>query len=330
VGKSSLINYLAGKPVAKTGAGKPVTPKGEFQEVTIPSPRKPDVHVTFYDSWGLEADQGEIWKRVMGEKLDATLALEKVISGIIYCASYANNRIQDFEIELAGDLLAKRYRVILALTKADMSNFAVAKDVYRRRFNEGLKDYAGDYTFVDIAAEAKPKIGQSAAGAAFGKDELFAAIEQDIHANFRTVILARFAEWKKGSLDEVRSLRHSILSVIDKFPGDFWKTNFSKAKEIHDEMAGKILHLQQEVFRRLSDDLKHAGSLHKHFTGAFFHSPILTDPFSLFDLVFYPLIVGKQELQGDLRAVLLRATEDFEDQINKAYEEAEKTLWEMK
>nr|WP_252866342.1 GTPase [Wohlfahrtiimonas chitiniclastica] len=48
VGKSSLINYLFGDNVAKTGVGKPVTTNG-FHEIKH---FIKDMPVNIYDSWG--------------------------------------------------------------------------------------------------------------------------------------------------------------------------------------------------------------------------------------------------------------------------------------
>ena len=52
VGKSSLVNALVGKEVAKVGSVKPQTPYGIFKYEAEIDGKK----VNVYDSWGIERD----------------------------------------------------------------------------------------------------------------------------------------------------------------------------------------------------------------------------------------------------------------------------------
>lgn len=93
-GKSALINYLYGEEVLKEGIGKPVTAKGDFKSLRVPSPLKPDVTITIYDSWGLEANRAEEWERLMREKLTATLSYADMITAwCIACLMNTGSKI---------------------------------------------------------------------------------------------------------------------------------------------------------------------------------------------------------------------------------------------
>jgi predicted GTPase len=143
-GKSSLINYLYGADVVRTGSGPPQTVRGDFTKISVPSPFKPDVRINIFDSWGLESDKAEDWETIIDAKLNAELSFDEMVYAIVYCSSYANDRIQPFEISMLKKLLSKQYKVTIALTNADNSGFETKKKVFREKFAKELAEYRGD------------------------------------------------------------------------------------------------------------------------------------------------------------------------------------------
>lgn len=114
VGKSSLINAVFGRDVAKTGAGKPVTERIESYE----PPNRP---IRLYDTVGLEAKDYDKTRAAI-----ITLINECNKSGepkdrlhiLWLCISETSARVQDAERDLVKLARANHLPVIVALTKA--------------------------------------------------------------------------------------------------------------------------------------------------------------------------------------------------------------------
>ncbi|HCN47275.1 MAG TPA: hypothetical protein DIT18_17765 [Pseudomonas sp.] len=97
VGKSSLINHIFGKKIARTGAGEPVT--AECKRYADPA-----IPLVIYDTVGYEVVDGEAkeskfqtltldyLKQCQNKPLDEQIHL------IWYCLSVANHRITDFDL----------------------------------------------------------------------------------------------------------------------------------------------------------------------------------------------------------------------------------------
>ena len=99
VGKSSLINYLFGSEVAKSGIGRPVTTNG-FHEINH---KIKDMSVKIYDSWGLEVGKEEQWLKELNTELKKR-GIDKPASdwfhSIFYCIAASGGRIQDADSKL--------------------------------------------------------------------------------------------------------------------------------------------------------------------------------------------------------------------------------------
>ena len=118
VGKSSLINYLFGSEVAKSGIGRPVTTNG-FHEINH---KIKDMSVKIYDSWGLEVGKEEQWLKELNTELKKR-GIDKPASdwfhSIFYCIAASGGRIQDADSKIVKKLIDENYKVSIVLTKAD-------------------------------------------------------------------------------------------------------------------------------------------------------------------------------------------------------------------
>ncbi|MFM5517524.1 YcjF family protein [Aeromonas dhakensis] len=98
VGKSSLINLIFGKSIAKVGTGQPVTQGCERYE-------DPKVPLVIFDTEGYEVSKGKISAGNFREKIIPEIkqrknkALNEQIHLIWYCLSVANHRITDFDLD---------------------------------------------------------------------------------------------------------------------------------------------------------------------------------------------------------------------------------------
>lgn len=121
VGKSSLLNYIFGKQVEKTGSGRPVTEEGIYEHVYEFSS---DFHVKIYDTWGLEANKAARWKKIIFDEVSRHDCMEigEWFHTIVYCFSAKAARIEAFELAILKELLESRNRVVVALTHCDVNN----------------------------------------------------------------------------------------------------------------------------------------------------------------------------------------------------------------
>jgi small GTP-binding protein len=241
VGKSTLINYIHGSEVVKTGAGKPITSKGEFNKITVPYPDKPDLALNIFDSWGLEPDKAEKWDAIINAKLSATLSFAEMISDIVYCFSYSE-KIVDFEIEMLKKLLNKQYKVIIALTKADfIRNNEELKTIYLDRLAEELAEYRGSYTVVDICAEEIQKFTKSSSIPPFGKEALLEVLEHDWRVNFAKFAYRQWTDWKNESQKNLKRFKREKRKEIIDFNGGFFDSNERKHKKLEPRLKTSFL-----------------------------------------------------------------------------------------
>jgi GTP-binding protein EngB required for normal cell division len=347
VGKSSLINYLYGADVVRTGTGKPVTGRGDFTKISVPSPIKSNVKINIFDSWGLESDKAEDWEAVIDAKLNAELSFDEMVYAIVYCSSYANDRVQDFEIKILKKLLSKKYKVTIAFTKADNSGYETKKKVFREKFAKELAEYRGDYSVVDICAEAKPKLGQNAASArTFGKEELFKELEKDFLTNFVNVVYARWTDWKNESLAKLRDFRKRGVSKIEDFKGGFLDSNKDKAKQIADALTNELKKLINDIQGKIKKAIEDLKTWYEQAAGAFYQGSLIFDGIvdentviEILKSVLFGLSLGifdklnfkeRRELKKELIDGLDEAVRSVEDNIREKHRIVENLRADLK
>lgn len=122
-GKSELINYIFGSKMRESGTGLPITEPG-FHRLDMMLDGIPS---TIFDSWGLETDGAEAWMKDLSDELSKRTVNEPVkewFHTVIYCIQASCHRIEPFELKVLNRFKNEKYRVIVALTKAD----AVSED----------------------------------------------------------------------------------------------------------------------------------------------------------------------------------------------------------
>jgi uncharacterized protein (DUF697 family)/GTP-binding protein EngB required for normal cell division len=112
VGKSTLINAVFRKPLARAATGRPVTKVIERFE-------DPDVPVTLYDTKGVELGDSKNrvikdFKRIIAKSRKA--AVEEHIHLLWYCMDAGQTRVQDYDVDIIR-ALAEDVHVVLVFTQ---------------------------------------------------------------------------------------------------------------------------------------------------------------------------------------------------------------------
>lgn len=249
-GKSSLINYLAGSEVVKTGTGNPVTQKGDFAHINIPTNEKLDYNV--YDSWGLEANKADEWKKLIKNKLESATNYnfvileenkeiseifleyfrknldiniqESCIHAVLYCASCNSQRLEPFELDIIEEILKLNFKVLVVFTQADSNNAQDAQKTFKEILNDKLGKYKYNISTINVCANPVKKLGQKETVKAYGKEEIEKLMFVDIWDN---ILHRNLVVWQKNVnnlLDEQRKIHYKMienLSVNDSFIDNF-------------------------------------------------------------------------------------------------------------
>lgn len=250
-GKSSLINYLYGEDILKTGAGKSVTPSGEFKK-TIISVSLGDIKTyTFYDSWGLEANKSKEWQKEIERKLSDRLTKEDFICGAIYCISYAFTRIEEFEINILNLLISKGYKVVIVLTNADCCD-ETRKNKFRDELNKKLSGHEKNYNIVDVCSVEEEKILKTADTSVFGKEELLEKINKNIHENFINSYCLAMKNWLEESRFEIMKAHKDAKKEIEKGMS-FFKSPEKQLSVLENKINKRFGNIKKNITRKLSD-----------------------------------------------------------------------------
>lgn len=163
VGKSSIINYLYGKNIVKTGVGEPVTKKGFHAVLTNIN----GLPTTIYDSMGLEADKYQDWMSSLETEIKirgADKPPSDWFHSIFYCINAGGARIEPVDNDVIQKLINANYKVSVILTKCDQINEddeTILKQSIFNKFN-GI-------SVISTCVGVKTRNGESSA---FGKIEI--------------------------------------------------------------------------------------------------------------------------------------------------------------
>jgi len=180
VGKSSLLNYIFGKEVEKTGTGKPVTKKGIFPHEYE---YDPSFHLNIYDTWGLEPDKSEEWEALIVNEVHKhdKLKVNEWFSTIIFCISAAGGPLHDFEINVLKKLLVEENQILVVITKTDANNKKTAEDKKTTIIQEtGIDDNC-----VILANSVKKKLISGEIIEPYGRTQLLSCIIHNLWMTYK-------------------------------------------------------------------------------------------------------------------------------------------------
>ena len=135
VGKSSLINKIFGRDVAKEGIGKPVTSLIEKFE-------SENLGVILYDSPGYEIDKV---KQFEDEVID--IKKKEAVNLVWYCIQASGHRVTDFDIGTIRKFRENNLPVSIVLTKCDLVSEETAK-----KFKETINKEIGKIDIYEMSS----------------------------------------------------------------------------------------------------------------------------------------------------------------------------------
>ena len=196
VGKSSLINALFGKEVAKAGPGKPISTHIKKYETELDGKK-----VNLYDSMGFEVNKEECITDINNALKEKGIDkdIKDWFHSITYCIQAGGDRIEPFDIKIIKQFIDQKYNVIIALTKADQIN-----EEKEKIFINSIKENTGIDTVVSISANHERKRGENEAPKPFGLPEYKAAILVSWEKIFKDRIPLHIIEKLKEDIEKAK------------------------------------------------------------------------------------------------------------------------------
>lgn len=175
IGKSSLLNYIFGNEVEKTGTGKPVTKKGIYEH-TYSHNKNFDIKI--YDTWGLEANKAEEWKEIIAnavKKHDCD-NINDWFHTIIYCFSAKAARVEVFEKDIIKELISTGNKITIVFSHCDTPNVEKAIE---SMMNELVSIGVSKENIIPVCSVSKRLLGGQCSEP-FGVDEIIVNIKNNL------------------------------------------------------------------------------------------------------------------------------------------------------
>lgn len=184
VGKSSLINKIFGRDVAKEGIGKPVTSLIEKFE-------SEHLGVILYDSPGYEVDKV---KQFEDEVID--IKKKEAVNLVWYCIQASGNRVTDYDIETIKKFRENNLPVSIVFTKCDLE-----PKEERKKLKEVIDKRIGEIDIYEMSSTVEDE---------FYTKELQRLISDAIK-KLPDILRDAFISAQKISLDEKWNRAHSVI-----------------------------------------------------------------------------------------------------------------------
>ena len=240
VGKSSLINYLAGEELAEAGISSQAggLTRG-IHKYSISINSQP---CNVFDSEGLETSHSEYWKDMMEQELlekSSNQALSYWYHIVVYCIGANSGRVQPFELDMIEKLINYGYGVIIAFTKAD-----IATDEELDKLHDTIeKHFSGSTQLKYIPICAK----KTRNNVLEGKEELSDAI---IDAWGESLIY-RLPDYVFSTLDDMQEWGESVLDwIADQNMGLLGKSKETVLNEVNEILQDQIQEWNKDIQRK--------------------------------------------------------------------------------
>ena len=240
VGKSSLINYLAGEELAEAGISSQAggLTRG-IHKYPISINGQP---CNVFDSEGLETSHAEYWQNMMEHELlekSSEQALSDWYHIVAYCVGANSGRVQPFELDLIEKLINYGYGVIIAFTKAD-----VATDEELDKLHDTIENHFSGSTQLKYIPICSKKTRNNVLE---GKEKLSDAI---IDA-WGDSLIYRLPDYVFSILDEMQEWGESVLDwIASQDMGLFGKSKETVLNEVNEILQDKIQEWNKDIQKK--------------------------------------------------------------------------------
>lgn len=224
VGKSSLLNYIFGVEVEKTGTGKPVTEEGIYEH-TYTHNKNFDIKV--YDTWGLEANKAERWKKIITDEVKNHDCnnINDWFHTIFYCFSAKSARVEIFEKDIIQELISTGNKITVVFTHCDAPN---VENAIASMMEELVSIGVSRENIIPVCSVSKRLLGGQCSEP-FGVDKVIANIKDNLWKSICTkvpAVIQNYAEtsiylWKVNCYEyiekEVKVLNSGSKKMFDSF-----------------------------------------------------------------------------------------------------------------
>lgn len=205
VGKSAFCNFLFGKNIFESVAGRPVTEGIQQHQFKLN-----DTDVVIYDTEGIEVGNVDKVKEYIDEVFGYTYSKTEDIHGVFYVINASSARIESFEVNLIRQFVKHRnLPVFVILTHSDVANKDQIQGIYSQ-----LKSVEGLNIIPLCTVQKKLRGGRKLVS----DDELKA---------FHNTLTTLFFE-KSGRY----YLYHNIFILFDKFSETIYQLKREALQEI--------------------------------------------------------------------------------------------------
>jgi GTP-binding protein EngB required for normal cell division len=261
-GKSTLINYLYGRRVMKTGVGKSVTPKG-FHSVDR---EINGLSVKLFDSWGLEVGKEKEWMALLDEELkkrDTGKPVEDWFHSVFYCIAASGHRIEDFDTKIIKRFIDNKYNLAVILTKADTIS---VDDEYKLK-DSIQKDLGQSINIIAVCSEEKI-LRNGIKSERFGKED----VELQAYNNFWDSIVLRLPEHCIKVLEQLIDEWHKNQKKFINEEIGRW--NFDEKKQEIDKAYESLLDVEFKKQNTIKSELEKTLKLYGTFARTLNYPPL--------------------------------------------------------
>ncbi len=255
VGKSSLINYLAGKKLAEAGittSAGGMTRGIHKYHININGQK-----CAVFDTEGMETDEkhSKFWQNLMDKELLDTSPdkpLEDWYHIVVYCVGANGGRVQNKELDMIEKLLGAGYGVIIAFTKADLATEeelqALEDTICNHLDTESLR-------FIPVCSK------ETRSSRTEGKEKLSAAI---IESWGQSLIIRLPGAIYDPIIDSIFEWKEEVFDWIEeqKF-GIFDKSKEAVLEELNEIISDKMAEAGQQIKEKQEESLEDAEEVYE-------------------------------------------------------------------